>query len=88
MAEDGGRIICIDLILLMGCTDPPKLLCNFSYMLNNVSNTLVDTSFPAPRYVTITEILNIGMDPSHTPDSLTHIYCYMYDAITEFQGGL
>ena len=47
-------------------------------MLIDVANALVDADLPMPVY---------GPGPPHTPESLTHIGCYMYDVISAVQGG-
>ena len=84
---DEGTIICIELILSMGWLDSPKFLCTFLETLMDVANDLVNTELPVPSYGAISEIPATGPGPPHTPESLTHIDCYMYDVISVVQGG-
>ena len=84
---DEGIFICIDLVLLMGWVDSPKLFCTFSETLTDVANALVDSELPVPEYGAISKIPSTGPGPPHTPESLTHIDCYMDDVISVVQGG-
>ena len=49
--------------------------------------TPVDTDLPVPSYGAISEIPGTVPVPPHTPESLTHINCYMDDVISEVKGG-
>ena len=51
-----------------------------------MANALVDKNFPVPSYGAISEIPATGLVPPHTPESLTHIDCYMDDVISVVQG--
>ena len=82
-----GNIICIKLVLPMGWLDSPKFFCTFSETLTDVANTLVDTDLPVLSYDAISEIPSTGTGPLHTPESLTHIDCYMEDVISAVQRG-
>ena len=79
---DEGTIICINLVLPMGWVDSPKFFCAFLETLTDMANTLVDTDFPVPSYVAISEIPANGPGPPHTPEILTHINCYIDDVIS------
>ena len=85
--EDKVCIICINLVLPMGWVDSPKFFCVFSETLTAMANDLVDTDLPVPSYGAISEIPETGPGPPHTPESLTHIYCYMDDVISAVQEG-
>ena len=78
---DEGCIICIDLVLPMGWLDSPKFFCSFLETLTDVANALADKGLPVPSYGTISKIPETGPGPPHTPESLTHIDCYMDDVI-------
>ena len=52
----------------------------------DVENTLVDIDLSVPSYVAISEIPVTGTGPPHTPESLTHIDCYIDDVISAVQG--
>ena len=84
---DKGIFICIDLVLPMGWVDSPKFFCAFSETLIDVVNALVDSELPVPAYGAISKIPSTGPGPPHTPESLTHIDCYMDDVIPVVQGG-
>ena len=71
----------------MGWLDSPKFFCAFSEMLTDVANALVDTDLPVPAYGAISALSATDPGPPHTPDSLTHIDCYMYDVISVVQRG-
>ena len=71
----------------MGWVDSPKFFCAFSETLTDVANALVDTYLPVPSYSAISEIPETRPGPPHTPESLTHIGCYMDDVISAVQGG-
>ena len=49
-------------------------------------NTLADTDLLVPSYGAISEIPTTGPGPPHTPESLTHIDCYMDDVISAVKG--
>ena len=66
----------------MGWVDSPKFFCAFSETLIDVANALVDSELPVPAYGAISEIPSTGPGPPHTPESLTHIDCYMDDVIS------
>ena len=85
--NDDGIIICIDLILLIGWVDSPKLLCALSEMLTDIANALVDTDLPVPAYGAISDLSSMGLVPTRTLRSLTHIDCYMGHMISAVQGG-
>ena len=70
----------------MGRVDPPKCFCTFSETLTGVANALVDTDLPVLSNGAISEIPATGMVSPHTPESLTHIDCYMDDFISAVQG--
>ena len=84
---DEGIFICIDLVLPMGWVDPPKFFWAFSETLTDVANALVDSELPVPSYCAISEIPSTRPGPPHTPESFTHIDCYMNEAISVVQGG-
>ena len=84
--EDEGHITCIDLVLTIGWADSPEFLCAFSKILIDVANALVDTDLLVPSYCAISEIPATGPGPRHTLESLTHIYFYIDDFISEVQG--
>ena len=84
---DKGIFICINLVLPMGWVDSPKFFCTFLETLIDVANALVDSELPDPSYCAISEIPSTGPGPPHTPESLTHIYCYINDVISLVQGG-
>ena len=84
---DEGVIVCIDLVLPMGWVDSPKFFYAFSETLTDVANALVNSELPVPSYGAISEIPATGPGPPHTPESLTHIYCYMGDVFSVVQGG-
>ena len=71
----------------MGWVDSPKFFCAFSETLTDVANALVNSDLPVPSYVAISEIPSTGPGPPHTPESLTHIDCYMDEVISLVQGG-
>ena len=52
-----------------------------------MANALVHSELTIPAYGAISEIPSTGPDPPHTPESLTHIDCYMDDVISVVQGG-
>ena len=56
-------------------------------MLTDVANALVDSELPVLAYGAISEIPSTGPGPPYTPESLTHIDCYMDDVISVVQGG-
>ena len=64
----------------MGWVDSPKFFCAFSEMLMDVENDLVNTDLPVPSYGAISKIPATRPTPPHTPESLTHINCYI-DAV-------
>ena len=70
---DKGRIICIDLVLLMGWVDSPKFFCAFLEMLTDTANALVDKDLPVPSYSAISDIPGTGPPPPHNLESFTHI---------------
>ena len=72
----------------MRWVESPKFFCTFSETLTDVANTLVDTDLPFPSYGAISDSPETRTVPAHTPESLTHINCYMYDIISVVQGGL
>ena len=74
--------------MLMGWVYSPKFFCAFSETLIDVVNALVDSELPVPAYGAISEIPSTGPGPPHTPESLTHIDCYMDNVISVVQGGL
>ena len=84
---DEGIFICIDLVLPMGWVDSPKFFCAFSETMTDVANALVDSELPVPSYRAISKIPSTGPGPPHTPESLTHIDCYMDDVISVVQRG-
>ena len=84
---DEGHIICINLFLPMGWSESPKFFCAFPETPIDMENTLVDTDLPVPSYGAISEIPATRLGPTHTPKSLTHISCYIYDVISAVQGG-
>ena len=71
----------------MGWVESPKFFCTFSETLTDVANALVDTDLPVLSYVAISEIPATGTGDPHTPESLTHIDCYVDDVISAVQGG-
>ena len=71
----------------MGWIDSPKFFCAFLETLTDMENALVDTDLLVLSYGTISKIPATGPRPPHTPDSLTHIDCYMDDIISAVQGG-
>ena len=78
-------IICTNTIILMVWMEYPNFFCYFLGTLTNVSNALVETYLQILWYRFISDIPNTGPDPPHTPDSLTHMYCYMGDVIMVVQ---
>ena len=70
----------------MGWMDSRKYFCMFSETLTDVANAPVHTMLPVPGYEAISNFPETGPGPLYTLDSLTHIYCYMDDVITAFQG--
>ena len=52
-----------------------------------MDNTLVNTYLPVLSYSTIYNIPTTRPGPPHTPESLTHIDCYMNEVISVVQGG-
>ena len=52
-----------------------------------MANALVDIDHPVPSYGAISDIPATGPGPPHTPESITHIDCYMDDVISAVQGG-
>ena len=54
-------------------------------MLTDVANALVNLELPVLSYGAIYEIPITTPGPPHTPESLTHIYCYMDDVILVVQ---
>ena len=64
----------------------PQFFCAFPETLIDVANTPVDTDLSVPSYGTISEIQATMPGPLHTPESLTHINCYMNDVISAVQG--
>ena len=58
----------------------------FSETLTDAANSLVDTDLLVLSYGAIYEIPATNPPPPHTPDSLTHIYFYMYDVLSAVQG--
>ena len=85
--EDYVIIICINLVLPIGWEDWPKFFCAFLEMLTNVANDLVDAYLPVPAYGAISVLPATDLGPPHTPESLTHIDCYMDNFIYKVQGG-
>ena len=65
----------------MGWVESPKFFYTFSEMLIDVANALVNTDLPVSSYGAISEIPATGPGAPHTPESLTHIDCYMDDII-------
>ena len=53
-----------------------------------MANALVDTDLPFPSYGAISDSPETRTVPAHTPESLIHIYFYIYDVISVVQGGL
>ena len=51
-----------------------------------MANALVATDLPVPSHRVISEIPATGTETPHTPESLTHIDCYMDDIISAVQG--
>ena len=80
-------LICIDLVLLVGWVDSPKLFCAFSEMLTDVTNAMVDADLPVPAYGAISALPATNPPPLHTLASLTHLDFYMDDVIGVVQGG-
>ena len=70
----------------MEWVDSPKFFCTFSETLTGVANALVNTDLPVLSYGAISKIPDTGTGPPYTPESLTHIYCYMDDVISAVQG--
>ena len=64
--RDNGSIILIDLVLLMGWVESPKILCIFSEKFTDVAKTLVDTELPVPSYGTINKIPTTRPPPKLT----------------------
>ena len=50
-------------------------------------NALVNAYLPVPAHGDISVLPAIETRPPHTPESLTHIDCYMDDVISTVQGG-
>ena len=65
----------------------PNLLFSFSETLEGVDNSIVNTLIMVPGYSTIINTPKKFPGPPHTLDSLTCIYFYMDDVITEAKGG-
>ena len=53
----------------------------------DVANALVNSDLPVPSYSMISKIPATRHVPPHTPESLTHIDCYMDEVILVVQGG-
>ena len=70
----------------MGWVESSKFFCNFSETLTVVANALIHTLILVPGYGAIAKIPEIETCLPHTLDGLTHIECYMDDAITAVQG--
>ena len=70
----------------MRWVDSTKFLITFSETLTDAANAFVHMPLQLPGYGAITKIPETGTVPPHTLDSLTHIYCYMYDLITAVKG--
>ena len=85
--DDGIIIICIDLILPMGWVDSAKFFCTFSETLTYLANALVDANLPVPAFQAIYVLSTTEPVPPHTPESLTHIDCYIDDVIYAVQRG-
>ena len=68
--------------------ESPKFFCALLEKLTDVVNALVHTSILVQGYRAITNIPETGPVLTHTLYNLTHIDCYMDDAITAVQGGL
>ena len=83
--EGEGKIICINLVLPMGWVYSPMFFCVFSETLTDMANALVDTHLPVPSYGAISEITATRPGAPHTPESLTHIDCYIDDLISAVQ---
>ena len=65
----------------------PKFFCDFSEKLTDVTNALVGADLPVSAYGANSALPATEPGPPHTPESLTHIDCYMDDAISVVQGG-
>ena len=65
--DDDFIIICINLVLSMGCVDSPKFLWYFSETLTDVANALVNADLPVPAYGDISALPDIDLGPPHTP---------------------
>ena len=72
-AENDCIIICIYMVIPMGCVGSPKFFCELLETLTDVVNALVHTSLLVLVYGVITKISKIGPGPPHTLDILTHI---------------
>ena len=64
-----------------------KIFYVFSETLIYVANTPVYMDILVLSYSTISKIPTTGPGPPNTPESLTHIDCYIYDFISAVQGG-
>ena len=51
-------------------------------MIMDAVNTIVNTLITVPGYGAVIKIPKTGLGTMHTPDSLTHIYCYVENVIT------
>ena len=85
--DDDVVLLCIDLVLPMGWLDSPKFSCAFSKTITDMANYLVDADLPIPAYGEISALLTTEPGLPHTPASLTHIDCNMYDIVSTVQGG-
>ena len=65
----------------------PKFSARFFETLTDVANALVNSELPVPSYRAISDIPSTRPGPPYTPESLTHIYCYINDVISLVQGG-
>ena len=65
----------------------PQVFLRVLETMTDVANALVDSELPVPSYGEISEIPSTGPGTPHTPESLTHIDCYMDDVISVVQGG-
>ena len=68
--EDDYIIIYIDMVLLMGWVDLPKLFCAFPETFTDIENALVDTEIPVPAYGAIAKIPTTRMSPPQTCESM------------------
>ena len=65
--DDDVIIICIDMVLPMGCVESPKFFWYFSETLTDVANALVNADLPVPAYGDISALPDIDLGPPHTP---------------------